>query len=88
MCEFDNLSSLSLFIVVLVYGILDRTLEILLMSGETKLDNLLQSMQPILCEGEDVFCSISHQDNSYCELDPVCLFRENEGLMILYEFSN
>lgn len=46
------------------------------MSGETNLNTLLQSMQPILCQGEYVFCSINHQDNRYIQLNPVCIFKE------------
>lgn len=53
------------------------------MSGETNLDNLLQSMQPILCQGEYVFCSVSHQDKNLSNLDPICLFKENEGWTLI-----
>lgn len=55
------------------------------MSGETNLSNLLCSMQPILRQGEYVFCSISHQENRYSNLDPVCLFREDEGLTLILD---
>lgn len=55
------------------------------MSGETNLSNLLQSMQPILCQGEYVFCSINHQDRRDSNLDPICLFREAEGLTLILE---
>ncbi len=55
------------------------------MSGETGLSTLLRSMQPILQQGEYVFCSISHQDNRYSNLDPVCLFREAEGLTLILD---
>jgi uncharacterized protein len=55
------------------------------MSGETDLSTLLRSMQPILQQGEYVFCSISHQDNRYSNLDPVCLFREDEGLTLILD---
>jgi hypothetical protein len=42
-------------------------------------------MQPILRQGEYVFCSISHQENHYSNLDPVCLFREDEGLTLILD---
>ena len=53
------------------------------MSGETNLSKLLQSMQPILCEGEYVFCTVSYQDKNFSNLDPICLFKENEGLTLI-----
>ena len=53
------------------------------MSGETNLNTLLQSMQPILCQGEYVFCNISHQDNRYSHLNPVCIFKEDEGVTLI-----
>ena len=53
------------------------------MSGETNLTTLLKSMQPILRPGEYVFCSIDPQDSRYSSLDPICLFREDEGLTLI-----
>ena len=53
------------------------------MPGETNLSVLLRSMQPVLREGEYVFCSIDHQDSNYPELNPVCLFYEDEGLTLI-----
>lgn len=53
------------------------------MSGETELNTLLQSMQPILCQGEYVFCSINHQDNRYSQLNPVGIFKEDEGITLI-----
>lgn len=55
------------------------------MTGETNLSTLLHSMQPILCKGEYVFCSISDQYSRYANVDPVCLFRENEGLTLILD---
>jgi uncharacterized protein len=59
------------------------------MSGETNLSKLLQSMQPVLCPGEYVFCSISDRtltdDSSYFYLDPIGLFKEDEGLTLILE---
>ncbi len=40
-------------------------------------------MQPVLCEGEYVFCSIDYQNSNYPELNPVCLFYEDEGLTLI-----
>jgi uncharacterized protein len=55
------------------------------MSGETNLNTLLRSMQPILCQGEYVFCSIDREDNGYFQLNPVGMFRENEGITLILE---
>ncbi len=55
------------------------------MSGETNLNKLLQSMQPMLCPGEYVFCSISDRHDSYFHLEPIGLFREKEGLTLILE---
>jgi hypothetical protein len=53
------------------------------MSGETNLSILLKSMQPVLREGEYVFCSIDHQNSNYLQLNPLCLFYEDEGLTLI-----
>lgn len=53
------------------------------MSGETNLAVLLQSMNPILRDEEYVFCSMNHHDNSYLKLEPICVFREDEGLTLI-----
>ena len=53
------------------------------MSGETNLDTLLQSMQPILRPGEYVFCTIDSRNSSYFQLDPVCIFKEDEGTTLI-----
>ena len=53
------------------------------MSGESDLNTLLQSMQPIICLGEYVFCSTSDRD--YSHLDPIGLFKENEGTTLIIE---
>ncbi|MBD2034133.1 ACT domain-containing protein [Leptolyngbya sp. FACHB-321] len=55
------------------------------MSGETNLSYLLGSMQPILRQGEYVFCSLSHQEHGYAQLDPIGFFREDEGLTLILE---
>ncbi|MBE9043023.1 ACT domain-containing protein [Pleurocapsales cyanobacterium LEGE 10410] len=53
------------------------------MSGETNLSRLLQSMQPVLCPGEYVFCTISDRDQRYSHLDPIGQFRESEGITLI-----
>ena len=55
------------------------------MSGETNLDRLLQSIQPILDREEYVFCSINNYDNSYSYLDFIGLFKEKEGTTLILE---
>jgi hypothetical protein len=57
------------------------------MPGETNLSNLLHSMQPILQHGEYVFCSISHQENCYSNLDPVGWFKEDEGVTLILDWE-
>ena len=54
------------------------------MNGETDLDRLLESMQPELVNGEFVYCTIPEtvwQEAS--DLQPVCWFRETEGLTLI-----
>lgn len=56
------------------------------MSGETDLAVLLKSMQPVLQQGEYVFCSVvqtGHDLNRYTDLNPICLFYEEEGLTLI-----
>jgi uncharacterized protein len=55
------------------------------MSGETNLNTLLRSIQPFLCQGEYVFCSIDRRDNGHSQLNPVGMFRENEGITLILE---
>ncbi|WAL60974.1 ACT domain-containing protein [Thermocoleostomius sinensis] len=55
------------------------------MSGETNLDILLRSMQPILHDREYVFCSIRDQNYRNFNVDPVCLFKEDEGLTLILD---
>lgn len=55
------------------------------MSGETNLSTLLHSMQPVLCEGEYVFCTMSHTDGYRSDLDPIGQFKEDEGLTLILD---
>jgi hypothetical protein len=53
------------------------------MSGETNLRLLLQSMQPILHTEDYVFCSINRQQVFRLNCEPLCQFREAEGLTLI-----
>jgi hypothetical protein len=53
------------------------------MSGETNLDVLLRSMKPELQEGEFVFCTVSPERVQALNVDPVCQFREDEGVTLI-----
>lgn len=53
------------------------------MAGETNLNQLLTSMQPVLREGDYVFCSIPQGVGYGAALDPVGCFKEEEGLTLI-----
>jgi hypothetical protein len=53
------------------------------LAGEVNLNILLRSLQPILREGEYVFCTIGDRDNHYWKLDPVGIFKEDEGVTLI-----
>ncbi|MEM7759010.1 MAG: ACT domain-containing protein [Cyanobacteria bacterium P01_A01_bin.40] len=53
------------------------------MSGETKIEILLRTMQPLLSPEEYVFCSRPSQDFKNLDLNPVGIFREKEGLTLI-----
>lgn len=53
------------------------------MSGETKIEILLRTMQPLLSPEEYVFCSRPLQDLEILDLNPVGTFREKEGLTLI-----
>lgn len=55
------------------------------MLGETDLNKLLKSMNPVLKKGEYVFCSIDSQNNDWLELNPIGLFHEAEGLTLILD---
>jgi uncharacterized protein len=52
-------------------------------SGETDLTVLLKSMNPMLRDGEYVFCSVCDQNSDWLKLNPICIFREDEGLTLV-----
>lgn len=53
------------------------------MPGEQNLNILLRTMQPELVEGEFVFCSVSTEELEQLSVDPVCQFREREGVTLI-----
>ena len=53
------------------------------MSGELNLEQLLKSMQPVLQNGEYIFCSIDSQDHRCAALNPIGSFQEQEGLTLI-----
>ncbi|WNZ21658.1 ACT domain-containing protein [Leptolyngbya sp. NK1-12] len=52
------------------------------MSGETDLSVLLRTMQPLLCQGEYVFCTVERQFDP-SGLGPIGLFYEDKGLTLM-----
>lgn len=52
------------------------------MSSEANLSVLLKSMQPILREGDYVFCTVKQFDHAQ-DLKPIGLFYEPEGLTLI-----
>ncbi len=53
------------------------------MLGETNLDALLRAMQAELQDGEFVFCSVNEQKFHALDVEPLCLFRETEGITLI-----
>ncbi|MBE9012011.1 ACT domain-containing protein [Pseudanabaenaceae cyanobacterium LEGE 13415] len=53
------------------------------MSGETDLTTLLKSINPVLKQGEYVFCSVDFED--WLRLNPIGIFREDEGLTLILD---
>ncbi|MBC6608664.1 ACT domain-containing protein [Hymenobacter sp. BT188] len=53
------------------------------MTGETNLDQLLRSMQPVLLAEEYVFCTLPLNQSVSELLTPVGTFREAEGLTLI-----
>ena len=54
------------------------------MTGETDLDKLLAQLQPVLLEGDYVFCSIPGiRYGARQELNPLAVYQEPEGLSLL-----
>ncbi|MBB4185436.1 hypothetical protein GGE07_002077 [Sinorhizobium terangae] len=57
------------------------------MSGVTDLARLLAEMNPILREGEYVYCTVQDDTASALALEPIGTFREAEGLTLILERS-
>jgi len=56
------------------------------MSGIIELDALLKNMHPHLSGREYVFCTIPSSDIDYItSLNPICTFKEDEGLTVVLE---
>lgn len=53
------------------------------MNGETDLKTLLVTMQPVLHKLPYVFCSISQDAYNKLPFDPLCAFREQEGITVI-----
>ncbi len=53
------------------------------MTGEKDLDVLLKSMKPELQTGEFVFCSVTPEVFRTLLVEPICLFREAEGITLI-----
>jgi uncharacterized protein len=70
-----------------ILEVLSCTEGVTIMSGETDLTILLESMQPIHQPGEFVFCAIAHPDSSSfnLNLNPICTFREAEALTLILQ---
>jgi len=52
------------------------------MSGEMNLQRLLKEMKPKLNAGEYVFCTVESQ-NHVAQLDPLCIFAEEESVTVI-----
>jgi len=54
------------------------------MAGETRLENLLHTMSPVLIDGDFVFCSLKNaQYGDYADARPMASFTEPEGLTLV-----
>jgi len=54
------------------------------MSGITNLNEIMAHMDPVLKDGEYVFCTFASLTAEDCEaLRPICLFEEEEGTSII-----
>ena len=54
------------------------------MGRETDLKKLLNSLSPLLCDGEYVFCTMKNaRYGDYPEFRPLAMFTESEGLSMV-----
>ncbi len=56
-------------------------------AGERDLSKLLASLDPVLAEGEFVFCLLDEAAYRSLKGDPLCFFREEEGFSIVLKKS-
>lgn len=52
-------------------------------SGEMDLNTLLRSMRPVLHEQPQVFCTLSLLEFELLPFEPLCSFREQEGVTVI-----
>jgi hypothetical protein len=57
------------------------------MDGITDLKDLLEKMSPFLHESPYVFISLSRETFNKLSFDPLCTFREQEGMTVITEES-
>ena len=53
------------------------------MPGLTELDDLLQSLSPVIQAGDYVFCTVEGELSDYVALQPLSSFAETEGLTLI-----
>ncbi|NMC13306.1 MAG: ACT domain-containing protein [Chloroflexi bacterium] len=53
------------------------------MSGETNLETLLAGMQPALHDQAYAFCVVDRDDFGKLPFEPLCIFREEEGITVI-----
>jgi len=53
------------------------------MSGVSDINELLDTMKPVVVPGEYVFCSLSNEEFSGLDKEPVLFFREREGITVI-----
>ncbi len=58
------------------------------MSGEQNLVKLLETMSPVLRDGEYVFLTTEGCYGDFAELKPVAVFQEDEGLSLIVPAEN
>ena len=57
------------------------------MTGEKNLTKLTKFMKPVLDKREFVFCTVSFAEREKLNINPVCEFKEKEGLTLILEKS-
>jgi len=57
------------------------------MNGTVELSTLLKTMHPELSEVDYVFCTVQSDIDSISQLEPISIFKEDEGLTLVLEKS-